>query len=252
MSSLQLLIVDDEPLIRQGICNALASVAAIEVAGECDSGLQAIEAILSKRPDLVLLDVQMPDCTGLEVVRRVGPQNMPEVVFITAYDEYAVAAFELNAVDYVLKPFDDDRLRAAIARAQQRISGDRQALLLQQLQALVEAKQQKWPDRLVVREGDRLEFVQVDAVDWIESANNYVVLHCGPKQHVLAETLTNLDRTLNPDKFLRIHRCRIVNVSRIAGARPFLSGTYQLELHNGTRLGTGRQYHDAVRRLIRK
>jgi len=157
------------------------------------------------------------------------------------------------AMDYVLKPFDDDRLRAAIARAHQRISGDRRAFLLQQLRALVEAKQQKWPDRLVVvREGDRLEFVQVDAVDWIESANNYVVLPGGPKQHILAETLTNLDKTLNPDKSLRIHRCPIVNVSRIAGARPFLSGTYQLELHNGTRLGTGRQYHDAVRRLIRK
>ena len=103
-----------------------------------------------------------------------------------------------------------------------------------------------------LREGDRLEFVPVDTVDWIESANNYVVLQCGPKQHVLAETLTNLDKRLNPDKFPRIHRCRIVNVSRVAGARPFLSGTYQLELHNGTRLETGRQYHDAVRGLLRK
>lgn len=252
MSSLRFLIVDDEPLIRQGIRNGLAGMEGIEILGECESGSQATEAILSQDPDLVLLDVQMPDCTGLDVVRRVGPQRMPAVVFITAFDEYAVSAFELNAVDYLLKPFDDDRLRAAIERARQRISANRQALLVQQLQALLETKEHKWPERLVVREGDRLEFVPVEAVDWIESANNYVVLHCGPKQHVLAETLTNLDRRLNPSKFLRIHRCRIVNVSRIVGARPFLSGTYQLELHNGTRLGTGRQYHDAVRGLIRK
>jgi two-component system, LytTR family, response regulator len=252
MTSLRFLIVDDEPLIRQGIRNGLVGIEGIESIGECESGSQATEAILSQDPDLVLLDVQMPDCTGLEVVRRVGPQRMPAVVFITAYDEYAVSAFELNAVDYLLKPFDDDRLRAAIERARQRISANRQALLVQQLQALLETKEHKWPERLVVREGDRLEFVPVEAVDWIESANNYVVLHCGPKQHVLTETLSNLDRRLNPAKFLRIHRCRIVNVSRIVGARPFLSGTYQLELHNGTRLGTGRQYHDAVRGLIRQ
>jgi len=247
-----LLIVDDEPLIRQGIRNGLSTIEGVEIIGECDSGSHATEAILSKDPDLVLLDVQMPDCTGLDVVRRIGPQRMPAVVFITAYDEYAVAAFELNAVDYILKPFDDDRLRATIVRARQRISENRQAVLVQKLQALLETKHRAWPERLVVREGDRLEFIPVDTVDWIESANNYVVLHCGPKQHVLAETLTNLDKRLNPDKFLRIHRCRIVNVSRVAGARPFLSGTYQLELHNGTRLGTGRQYHDAVRGLLRK
>ncbi len=225
VSSLRLLIVDDEPLIRQGIRNGLSTIEGVEIIGECGSGAHATEAILAKDPDLVLLDVQMPDCTGLDVVRRIGPQRMPAVVFITAYDEYAVAAFELNAVDYILKPFDDDRLRATVNRARQRISGNRQAALVQQLQALLETKHRAWPERLV---------------------------DCGPKQHVLAETLTNLDKRLNPDKFLRIHRCRIVNVSRVAGARPFLSGTYQLELHNGTRLGTGRQYHDAVRGLLRK
>jgi two-component system LytT family response regulator len=252
VNSLQLLIVDDEPLIRQGIRRTLTGVEGLEVAGECDSGSRAIEAILSHRPDLVLLDVQMPDCTGLDVIRKVGPQNMPPVVFITAYDEYAVTAFELNAVDYLLKPFDEERLYAAVSRARQRISGNHHAELLQQLQALIETKERRWADRFVVRQGDRLEFVPVDTVDWIESANNYVVLHCGSKQHVLADTLTNLDKTLNPKKFLRIHRCRIVNVSRVAGARPFLSGTYQLELQNGTRLGTGRQYKDAVRQLIRR
>jgi two-component system LytT family response regulator len=246
------LIVDDEPLIRQGIRNGLSGCEGIEIAGECDSGLQAIDTILSARPDLVLLDVQMPDCTGLDVVRDVGPQRMPAVIFVTAYDQYAVSAFELNAVDYLLKPFDDDRLRAAIGRARERISSQREASLAQQLQALLEMKERKWPERLAFRDGEAFCLVPVDTVDWIESANNYVVLHCGLKHHIMGETLTNLENSLSPDSFLRIHRCRIVNVSRVSSVRPFLSGTYQLELHNGTRLSSGKQYGEAVRKLIRK
>lgn len=252
MSSLRLLIVDDEPLIREGIRSGLSSIEGIEIVGECDSGLRAAEAILSECPDLVLLDVQMPDCTGLDVVRQVGPQRMPAVIFVTAYDEYAVTAFELNAVDYLLKPFDEDRLRAAIERARERITVQRGASLAEQLQSLLDKTERKWPERLAFRNGDGFSLVPVDTVDWIESANNYVVLHCGPKQHVMAETLTNLEGRLNPDKFLRIHRCRIVNVSRVAAVRPFVSGTYQMELHGGIRLSTGKQYGDAVRGLIRK
>lgn len=252
MSNLQLLIVDDEPLIREGIRNGLSAIEGVEVMGECDSGAHAAEMILSTRPDLVLLDVQMPDCTGLEVVRRVGPQRMPAVIFVTAYDKYAVTAFELNAVDYLLKPFDDERLRAAIIRARERISRQREVSLAQQLQALLDRKERKWPERLAFRNGDGFTLVPVDTVDWIESANNYVVLHCGPKQHIMGETLTNLEGSLNPSKFLRIHRCRIVNLSRIAAVRPFLSGTYQLELHNGMRLSSGKQYSESVRGLIKK
>jgi two-component system LytT family response regulator len=252
VNSLRLLIVDDEPLIREGIRNGLSAIEGIEVMGECESGARATEMILSARPDLVLLDVQMPDCTGLDVVRRVGPERMPAVVFVTAYDEYAVAAFELNAVDYLLKPFDDDRLRTAIIRARERISGRREASLAQQLQALLETKGRKWPERLAFRNGDGFSLVPVDSVDWIESANNYVVLHCGPKQHIMGDTLTNLESSLNPSQFLRIHRCRIVNLSRIAAVRPFLSGTYQLELHNGIRLSSGKQYGESVRGLIKK
>ncbi len=259
MTNLRLLIVDDEPLIRQGIRNGLSAIEGIGIVGECDSGSRAAQAILSERPDLVLLDVQMPDCTGLDVVRQVGPQRMPAVIFVTAYDEYAVKAFELNAVDYLLKPFDEDRLRTAIERARERIfwqrEGQRETVLAQQLQALIERTEKperKWPERLSFRNGDGFRLVPVDTVDWIESANNYVVLHCGPKQHLMGETLTNLESKLNPYKFLRIHRCRIVNVSRVAAVRPFLSGTYQLELNSGARLTTGKQYNDAVRGLIRK
>lgn len=252
MSNLRVLIVDDEPLIRQGIRDGLSGYEGVEITGECDSGLRAIDTILSDRPDLVLLDVQMPDCTGLDVVRDVGPLRMPAVIFVTAYDQYAVSAFELNAVDYLLKPFDDERLRAAIGRARDRISAQREASLARQLQALLEMKERKWPERLAFRNGDGFSLVPVDTVDWIESANNYVLLHCGSKHHIMGETLTNLESSLSPDKFLRIHRCRIVNVSRISAVRPFLNGTYQLELHNGARLSSGKQYSDAVRKLIKK
>jgi two-component system LytT family response regulator len=249
---LRLLIVDDEPLIRQGIRDGLSAIEGIEIIGDCDSGACAVETILSDCPDLLLLDVQLPDCTGIDVVRQVGARRMPAVIFVTAYDEYAVTAFELNAVDYLLKPFDEGRLRVAVERARDRISEHSGPLLAQQLQALLERTERKWPERLSFRNGDGFSLVRVDTVDWIESANNYVILHCGLKHHLMGETLTNLESRLNPDKFLRIHRCRIVNLSRIAAVRPFLSGTYQLELQCGTRLTTGKQYNDVVRGLIRR
>jgi len=251
MSNLRLLVVDDEPLIRDGIRHGLSAIDGIEIVGECDSGARAVEAILANDPDLVLLDVQMPDGTGLDVVRQVGPSRMPAVVFVTAYDEYAVQAFEFNAVDYLLKPFDDDRLRSAIQRARGRIGAQREAGLARQLQSLLEKQERQWPERLVVRDGDRFRLVPVDTVDWIESANNYVLLHCNGKQHLMGETLTHLESQLNPAKFLRIHRCRIVNRARVGAVRPFLSGTYQLELLGGVRLSSGRQYSEAVRGLFK-
>lgn len=251
MHKLRILIVDDEPLIRTGIRNGLSSIDAVEITGECGSGMQAIETILSQKPDVVLLDVQMPDCTGLEVVRRIGVEQMPAVVFVTAYDEYAVKAFELNAVDYLLKPFDEERLRASIERVRQRIAAREQTDLTSRLQALLDSSGQKWPERIVVRNGERFDFVPVDSIDWIESANNYVQLHCAARQHLLGETLTNIERRLDPRKFLRIHRCRIVNLTRIVAVHPMLSGTYEMELRGGVRLTSGRQYKDAVQELIR-
>src|SRR6266849_895356 len=180
MSNLRLLIVDDEPLIRLGVCNGLAGLAGIEVVGECESGEQAIQAILSQQIDLVLLDVQMPDCTGLDVVRQIGAQRMPMVIFVTAYDEYAVQAFEMNAVDYLLKPFDDERLRNSIERARERHATRNQSALTQQLQTLLDTRRE-WSDRFVVRNTDRYEFVAVESIEWIESADNYVQLH--PAHH---------------------------------------------------------------------
>jgi two-component system LytT family response regulator len=210
-----------------------------------------VDAILSVRPDLVLLDVQMPDSTGFDVVRRVGPQRMPAVIFVTAYDEYAVRAFEVNAVDYLLKPFDEERLRDSIERARERIAGRRQAVLSQQLQAVIDARDQLWPQRLVVRTGECFEFVPVDSVEWIESANNYVDLHCGAKSYLLSETLTSLEQRLNPAQFLRVHRCRMINVARLVAVRAMLGGVYTLELRSGVRLTTGRQYRQTIQKLVK-
>ncbi len=251
MNSLRLLIVDDEPWIRAGVRDGLASLPQVELVGECGSGAEAMQVLASQPIDLVLLDVQMPDCTGLDVVERIGPSRMPPVIFVTAYDEYAVKAFELNAVDYLLKPFDNERLRRSVERARERIAGDRQSALAEQLQALLDSRARSWPERIVVRDGERFDFVPVDTIDWIESANNYVQIHCGSAHHLLGESLSNLENRLNPARFLRIHRGRIVNLSRILAIHPLLGGAYELELRGGIRLTTGRQYKVAIQSLLR-
>ena len=250
MSHLRLLIVDDEPLIRHGARDALARLEGIEIVGECESGEEAIAVITNTPIDLVLLDVQMPLCTGLDVVRRVEPERMPMVIFVTAYDEYAVKAFEVNAVDYLLKPFDEERLRRAIERARERHATRDQHTLAAQLHAILEVNR-SWPDRLVVRNTDRYEFVPVESIEWIESADNYVELHCGSHTHLLSETLTGVEDKLDPRKFRRIHRRFIVNLSRIATIHPMVNGTYSVELRNGTRLASGRQYKEAIQGLIK-
>jgi two-component system, LytTR family, response regulator len=252
MQKLRVLIVDDEPLIRSGIRNGLSSIDSVDIVGECGSGMQAVETIRRNRPDLVLLDVQMADCDGLEVIRRVGVRQMPPVVFITAYDEYAVKAFELNAVDYLLKPFDEERLRISITRAEERIVRCQQAELSTRLQALLDSNPHKWPERIVVRNGERFDFVAVDLIDWIESANNYVQIHSAAREYLLGETLTSVEKRLDPEKFLRIHRCHIVNLSRIIAVYPLMGGTYSMELRGGVRLSTGRQYKEAVQKLVQR
>lgn len=249
MTTLRLLIVDDEPLIRAGIRHDLSDREGVAVAGECGTVAEAVEAIRGGRFDLVLLDVQMPDGTGFDVIRQIGPQSMPAVVFVTAYDSYAIQAFEVNAVDYLLKPFDDLRLGEAIERARSRLA--RPAELWRHLETLLETRDQQWPRRLVVRAADRFDFVPVETIDWIESANNYTILHCRTKDYLYSETLTALERSLDPATFLRVHRSHMVNQSRILGVTAIAGGVYELELQGGARVSTGRQYSDRIRRLLK-
>jgi two-component system LytT family response regulator len=276
--ALRVLIADDEPLIRLGIRRALEAMAGVAVTGECGEVAEAVAAIERDAPDLVVLDVQMPGGTGLDVVRALGPSRMPAVIFVTAFDAYAVQAFEINAVDYVLKPFDPERLQQAVERARARLDvadaagAQANALALaERLQALLAAHDgspltssapagvtglapagpEPPVDRLVVRSAERFDLVPVDTIDWIEAADNYVRLHCGRARHVLGETLTSLERRLDPRRFLRIHRSRMVNRSRIVAVHVLMGGTYELELRDGTRVSTGRNYRDTVQKLLR-
>lgn len=249
MTTLRLLIVDDEALIRAGIRHDLSDMEGVSVAGECGSVAEAVEAIRRGHFDLVLLDVQMPDGTGFDVIRTVEPELMPAVVFVTAYDNYAIQAFEVNAVDYLLKPFDDLRLREAIERVRGRLS--RPADLRRHLEALLEARGEQWPRRLVVRTADRFDFVPVETIDWIESANNYTILHCRAKDYLHGENLTALGRLLDPGKFVRVHRSHMVNTERIVGVNAIAGGVYELELKGGAMVGTGRQYSGRIRKLIK-
>lgn len=249
MKKFRLLIVDDEPLIRAGIRDGLAARTEVEVVGECGGVAEAVEALRDGEVELVLLDVELPDGSGFDVIRQIGPERMPAVVFVTAYDKYAIQAFEVNAVDYLLKPFDSSRLVESVERARIRLQGPAQALA-QRLEALVRTREAQWPQTLVVRNGDRFDFVSVAALDWIEAANNYAVLHCGATNHLLGESLTSLEARLDPSRFLRVHRSIIVNSSHIAAVHTMLGGAYEVELRCGTRIRTGRQYRENMRRLL--
>jgi two-component system, LytTR family, response regulator len=249
MIDLRLLIVDDEPLIRVGIRNDLAGMPSVQVVGECECVAEAVDAIRSNQLDLVLLDVQLPDGTGFDVIREIGPQRMPAVIFVTAYDKYAIQAFEVNAVDYLLKPFDESRLQESISRARERLS--RPSALIQQLEGLIETHEAEWLQKLVVRSGERFDFVPVDSIDWIESANNYTVPHCHSIDHLFSASLTTLEHRLDPGKFLRVHRCHMVNATRIVAVHTIAGGVFELELRSGVRIRTGRQYGERIRNLLK-
>jgi two-component system LytT family response regulator len=248
-NSLRLLIVEDEPLIRVGIKSDLAGMKSIEVAGECDCVAEAVETIRSTRFDIVLLDVQLPDGTGFDVIREIGPQQMPSVVFVTAYDKYAIQAFEVNAVDYLLKPFDESRLRESIERAQERITKPLE--IVRKLEGLIGAHETQWLQRLIVRNGERYDIVPVDSINWIESANNYTILHCHSKNHLFSSNLAALEKQLDPGRFVRVQRGYMVNITRVVAAHSIAGGIYELELSDGERIRTGRQYKDKIHQLLK-
>ena len=251
MSGIRVLIVDDEPLIRLGIRSALEKLAGVTVLGECANGADAMQAISSLPVNLVLLDVQLPDCTGLELVSQVGPARMPMVIFVTAYDDYAVKAFELNAVDYLLKPFDADRLHSSIEQARRRLGADAPSELAGRLHALIELADPGRAKRIVVRQSDRYDFVVVDTIDRIESASNFVQLYCADRTYLVSDTMNNMARKLDPKRFLRVHRQHIINVERVVAIHPIMNGSYELELRNGVRVASGRQYKQSILALMR-
>jgi two-component system, LytTR family, response regulator len=251
---IRILIVDDEPLAREKLVELLADEPEIEILGECGDGLQAVSAIESQRPDLVLLDVQMPELDGFGVLEAVGEREMPVVIFITAYDQYALRAFEAHALDYLLKPFDRERLRKALNRARRQLDRERAGEINQQLVALLrdlKAREQTL-ERLVIKAGGRVFFLRVEEIDWIEAAANYVKLHAGREAHLLRETMSSLEAKLDPAKFIRIHRSVIVNIERIKVLQPLFHGEYAVTLLDGTQLTLSRGFREKLQQLLGK
>jgi two-component system, LytTR family, response regulator len=249
--TIRVLIVDDEPLARRGLLRFLKTAREVEVVGECADGESAAEAILNRKPDLVFLDVQMPEMDGFQVIRRVGPEKMPVTVFFTAFDHYAIGAFEANAIDYLLKPVGQERFAKALARAKERIAEKSQQEPTKCLIAALEQMQgrNECLEHLPVLENGRIFLVRTKEVQWIEANGNYARLHVGVRTHQIRETLSVLEGKLNPREFLRIHRSTIVNVNFIKEIQPWFHGYHLVLLQNGLKLRMSRYQNETAKRL---
>jgi two-component system, LytTR family, response regulator len=244
------LIVDDEPLAREGLRALLARDPEIAAIREARDGREAVLAIRESNPDLVLLDVQMPEMDGFAVVRTIGVEHMPEVVFVTAHDQYAIRAFEINALDYLLKPVVEERFVKALARAKNRICSKGAPGPGQQITGLLETiASPAHLKRVAVRSAGQISFVNVADIDWVRAAENYVELHTGSTGHLLHVTMSALERSLDPQMFVRIHRSIIVNLDRIRTLQAGEHGEYLVTLRDGTRLQSGRAYSERLRAL---
>jgi two-component system, LytTR family, response regulator len=225
----------------------------IEIVGQCRDGEEAVSAIVDHEPDLVFLDVQMPQMNGFEVIEAVGGDRMPLVIFVTAFDQHALRAFQVRALDYLLKPFDRERFKEALDRARRQVEREETGDLGRRLLALVKDLRRDQPraERLVVKSGGRLFFLRADEIDWVEAAGNYVRLHVGTTSHLLRETMNAIEGRLDPEKFFRIHRSRIVNMERIQELQPWLNGEYAVLLRTGTRLTLSRGYREKLQDRLR-
>jgi two-component system, LytTR family, response regulator len=246
------LIVDDEPLGRERVRSLLQDDSAIEIVGECANGKEALASIKKLQPHLLFLDVQMPEMDGFAVLESIPAELLPAVIFVTAYDKYAVRAFQVHALDYLLKSFDRERFHAALARAKKDIEqgsqGTLQDHLAGRLAGLLEDLQarKRYLTRLVIRSAGRIQFLRVEEIGWIEAADNYVRVHAGKESHLLRETLQSLEARLDPQTFLRIHRSTIVNLDAIKELQPLFHGDYQVRLRDATELTLSRSYREKL------
>ncbi len=252
---IRVLVVDDEPLARSGLDALCSDDTDLEVIGDCSDGKAAVEAIRRLEPDLLLLDIQMPEMDGFEVLRAIGPERMPQVIFITAFDEYAVKAFEVNALDYLLKPFDDDRFFVAIDRAKKAIRNPDLDELSRRLIGLLDATSEqltgdRYLTRLAVKDLGRVYFVRTDEISWIQAANYYVKIHVGDRVHLLRESMTSLESRLDPARFFRVSRSAIVNLDRVRELQPFSRGSQIVILDNGARIKLSRNRREKLEHLL--
>jgi two-component system LytT family response regulator len=243
---MRVLIVDDEPLARERLRRLLLAEPDVEIAGLCADGEEAVAAITRASPHLVLLDVQMPRCGGLEVVRRIGAANMPLTIFVTAYDSHAIQAFEAGALDYLLKPFDDERFARTMERARAALAAKDAAAFGRRLAAAAaafaraQAREERKVDRLVVKSGNRVNLIPVEEIDWIGAAGPYAEVHAAERVHVLRMSLAELEERLEERRFQRIHRSTIVNIERVCALQEYFRGEYVVLLKDGTKLKLSR------------
>ena len=250
MKKIRTVIVDDELLARDRMRQLLQSEAEIEIIGECLDGRTAVATILAQLPDLVFLDVQMPELDGFGVAEAIGAGAGPVIVFVTAHDKFALRAFEVHAVDYLLKPFDRERFQKALRRAVEQVKqSEGSAIVERQAAMIAELKSPKTTGRLAVKSGGSVVWLRLDEIDWIGSADNYAELHVGAKSHLLRETMGALESRLDPKIFLRISRSVIVNAQRIKELHRLFYGGYELVLQDGTKLTSSRRYRDKLKQL---
>ena len=231
LAKIRTMVVDDEPLARTNLTVLLRRDPQIAIVGECGSGVTAPDEIRRANPDLLFLDIQMPECDGFDVLALLGRHVPPAVVFVTAYDQYALRAFEAGALDYLLKPFDTARFERALDRAKQKIAGGSGSPKLQ---------------RLVIKSAGEVAFVNLSEIDWIEAADYYAALHVGAKTHLLRRSMAELEQDLDPEIFCRIHRSTIVNLKRVQGLKLDEDGDYRAKIQDGTELRLSRRYRKHV------
>ena len=260
---LRVLVVDDEPLGRQRLLDLLGDEEAIEVVGTAADGVAAVEAIRTARPDLVFLDVQMPRMSGLDVVQAIGPTDMPATIFVTAYDQYALDAFDTAAVDYLVKPFKDDRFEEAVRRARRRIESESRERLHEQLIALLQhgptavaaaasssEQPAKYLERIAVQMRGKMRVVPVAQIDYVTASGQYVELHVGTHRYIIRDSLQNLEERLDPEHFVRVHRSAIVRLSLVDTLLRSEGSDYQVQLKGGVRLPVGRSRREALERRL--
>ena len=249
--TLRVMIVDDEPVARRRL-RRLARSADVTVIGECGDGVEAIEMIREMTPDVVLLDVQMPELDGFGLLQSMSPEEIPVIIFVTAHDRYALRAFEVHALDYLLKPVEAERLATALERARVRLEERKGARVDDRVLALLKtlAPERKHLTRIPVRTEGRVQVLDLADVDWIGAADNYVTLHAGGREYLVRDTMGRLERELDPDRFVRVHRSSIVQIDRVKELIPDFHGDFTLVLKSGTRLTLSRTYRAKVEALL--
>lgn len=248
MTPIRTIIVDDEPLARDGIQALLRNDPEIEIIGECATGHGVVKAIQEGMPDLIFLDIQMPGMDGFSALEAIGTDHLPHVIFVTAFDNYALRAFDFYALDYILKPFDRERFERAVRRAKIQIKYERSEAFNERVLTLLEDLRapSTYLQRIVIKTDGRVFFLKVEHLEWIEAEGNYVRLHSRKDSHLLRETISNLEAQLDPKKFLRIHRSAIVNIEYIQELQPLFHGDYRVILRDGTHLTLSRNYRKAA------